>query len=125
MAGYASHGVSLPGVLGRGCGESPQTEKDVDPANFQQLLRQLRDQSVSQGDVAAMRQEMLTLRMVVSAAKTEMTVLIEQEVGKAIAREKAERADAERRLHERVAGFAHQLQMQQEEVEKFQGQNES
>ena len=119
MAGY---GVSLHG-LGRVCGgqaESP-TEKDVDPANFQQL-RQLRDQSVMQGDVAALRQEMLTLKMVVSTAKTEMTVLIEQEVGEAIAKERAERERAERLMDERVAACVQQSQIQQEEVEKLQGQ---
>ncbi|CAE7192505.1 unnamed protein product [Symbiodinium sp. CCMP2592] len=124
MAGY---GVSLHG-LGRVCGgqaESPQTEKDVDPANFQQLLRQLRDQSVMQGDVAALRQEMLTLKMVVSTAKTEMTVLIEQEVGEAIAKERAERERAERLMDERVAANVQQSQIQQEEVEKLQGRLES
>ncbi|CAE7921019.1 unnamed protein product, partial [Symbiodinium necroappetens] len=122
MAGY---GVSLHG-LGRVCGgqaESP-TEKDVDPANFQQL-RQLRDQSVMQGDVAALRQEMLTLKMVVSTAKTEMTVLIEQEVGEAIAKERAERERAERLMDERVAACVQQSQIQQEEVEKLQGRLES
>ena len=120
MAGY---GVSLHG-LGRVCGgqaESPQTQKDVDPANFQQLLRQLRDQSVMQGDVAALRQEMLTLKMVVSTAKTEMTVLIEREVGEAIAKERAERERAERLMDERVAASVQQSQIQ-EEVEKLQGQ---
>ena len=118
MAGY---GVSLHGFLGRGQPGSPQAEKDADPANIHQLLRQLRDQSVTQGDVATLRQEMLTLRMVVNTAKTDMAVLIEQEVGEAIARERAERAQAEQLLDERVTCYGPQLQRNREELERLQG----
>ena len=117
MSGY---GASLHGLLGHQ-GESPR-EKDVDPSNFQQLLRQLRDQSVTQGDVAALRQEMLTLRMVVNVAKTEMSVQIEQEVGEALGKERAERAHAERLLEKKLALLPPQLHAQQEDVEKLKGQ---